>query len=122
MATGERRDDRPRQPLLNRLPSKLVGASPRSRAPARANAPANTGYTVETYTTTTTGARYRPPFAEGDPADKAASLLLGESGWRSRWTVIGCRNCALLTPAAAIGNALIADSTLPDVIETAQLN
>ncbi|MDT5332119.1 MAG: hypothetical protein QOF31_3416, partial [Mycobacterium sp.] len=42
-------------------------------------------YTVETYTTTTTGARYKATMSQkGDPGYKATSVLLGESGAGAR--------------------------------------
>ncbi len=93
------------------MPSKLVERIVPSRAPARANAPASSGhYTVETYTTTTTGARYRATMSQqGDPGYKATSVLLGESGLalaldRDRLSDLR----GVLTPAAAMGDALLA--------------
>lgn len=65
---------------------------------------------VETYTTTTTGARYVARIAQqGDPGYKATSVLLGESGLalaldRDRLSDLR----GVLTPAAAIGDALLA--------------
>ena len=67
-------------------------------------------YKVETYTTTTTGARYVARIAQqGDPGYKATSVLLGESGLalaldRDRLSDLR----GVLTPAAAIGDALLA--------------
>ena len=67
-------------------------------------------YTVETYTTTTTGARYRATMSQkGDPGYKATSVLLGESGLalaldRDRLSDLR----GVLTPAAAMGDALLA--------------
>jgi len=67
-------------------------------------------YQVETYTTTTTGARYVATFAQqGDPGYKATSVLLGESGLalamdRDRLSDLH----GVLTPAAAMGDALMA--------------
>lgn len=67
-------------------------------------------YTVETYTTTTCGARYVATMAQrGDPGYKATSVLLGESGLalaldRDRLSDLR----GVLTPAAAMGDALLA--------------
>src|SRR5581483_2233531 len=67
-------------------------------------------YKVETYTTTTTGARYVTTMAQrGDPGYKATSVLLGESGLAlalDRDRVSELRG--VLTPAAAMGDALLA--------------
>jgi short subunit dehydrogenase-like uncharacterized protein len=66
-------------------------------------------YTIETYTTTTTGARYMATFGQqGDPGYKATSVLLGESGLalaldRDRLSDLR----GVLTPAAAMGDALL---------------
>jgi len=40
---------------------------------------------------------------KGDPGYKATSVLLGESGWRSRWTVTGCRTCTVCSPGRGDG-------------------
>jgi short subunit dehydrogenase-like uncharacterized protein len=67
-------------------------------------------YKAETYTTTTGGARYVAGIAQqGDPGYKATSVLLGESGLalaldRDRLTDLR----GVLTPAAAMGDALLA--------------
>ncbi|MGE0779414.1 saccharopine dehydrogenase family protein [Mycolicibacterium sp.] len=67
-------------------------------------------YVVETYTTTTTGARYRARMSQqGDPGYKATSVLLGESGLAlafDRDKLSELRG--VLTPAAAMGDALLA--------------
>ncbi len=90
-------------------------------------------YTAETYTTTATGARYVARMAQqGDPGYKATSVLLGESGLAlalDRDKLSDLRG--VLTPAAAMGDALLARfptaevslhlSRLPDtVVETAE--
>jgi short subunit dehydrogenase-like uncharacterized protein len=111
---------------FNRLPSRLVeriapkpGTGPSERAREQGH------YTVETYTTTTTGARYRATMSQkGDPGYKATSVLLGESGLalaldRDRLSDLR----GVLTPAAAMGDALMA--RFPGVgvkLETARLN
>jgi len=66
-------------------------------------------YTVETYTTTTSGARYLGTFAQQCDAYDASAVLLGESGLalafdRDRLTELR----GVLTPAAAMGDALLA--------------
>jgi short subunit dehydrogenase-like uncharacterized protein len=96
---------------FNRLPGKLIdrvvpkpGTGPSERAREQGH------YTVETYTTTTTGARYRSTMSQkGDPGYKATSVLLGESGLalaldRDRLSDLR----GVLTPAAAMGDALMA--------------
>lgn len=67
-------------------------------------------YNIETYTTTTAGARYVAKMAQrGDPGYKATAVLLGESGLalaldRDRLSDLR----GVLTPAAAMGDALLA--------------
>lgn len=66
-------------------------------------------YTVETYTTTTSGARYLGTFAQQRDAYDATGVLLGESGLalaldRDRLSDL----TGVLTPAAAMGDALLA--------------
>lgn len=67
-------------------------------------------YRVETYTTTTTGARYVARMDQrGDPGYKATSVLLAESGLAlalDRDKLSDLRG--VLTPAAAMGDALLA--------------
>jgi short subunit dehydrogenase-like uncharacterized protein len=95
---------------FNRLPGKLVerivpkpGTGPSERTRERGH------YTVETYTTTTTGARYRTTMSQkGDPGYKATSVLLGECGLalaldRDRLSDLR----GVLTPAAAMGDVLL---------------
>jgi short subunit dehydrogenase-like uncharacterized protein len=81
-------------------------------------------YKVETYTTTTTGARYVATIAQrGDPGYKATSVLLGESGLAlatDRDQLSELRG--VLTPAAAMGDALLARLPVAGVsVETAKL-
>jgi short subunit dehydrogenase-like uncharacterized protein len=111
---------------FNRLPSKLVeriapkpGTGPSERAREQGH------YTVETYTTTTTGARYKATMSQkGDPGYKATSVLLGESGLAL--ALDGDRLSDLrgvLTPAAAMGDALLARLPAAGVkLETSRLN
>jgi short subunit dehydrogenase-like uncharacterized protein len=111
---------------INRLPSRLVeriaskpGTGPSERAREQGH------YTVETYTTTTTGVRYKATMSQkGDPGYKATSVLLGESGLalaldRDRLSELR----GVLTPAAAMGDALIARFPGAGVsLETSRLN
>jgi short subunit dehydrogenase-like uncharacterized protein len=67
-------------------------------------------YRVETYTTTTTGARYVATMSQnGDPGYKATSVMLGECALALALDrdKLPDRH-GVLTPAAAIGDALIA--------------
>lgn len=95
---------------FHRLPRKLVdrvlpapGTGPSERARE------NGHYTVETYTTTSTGARYVARMSQqGDPGYKATSVLLGECGLalaldRDKLPDLH----GVLTPAAAMGDALL---------------
>ena len=67
-------------------------------------------YRTETYTTTTSGARYVARMAQdGDPGYKATSVLLGECGLAlafDRDKLSDLRG--VLTPASAMGDALLA--------------
>lgn len=67
-------------------------------------------YRIETYTTTATGARYVARIEQqGDPGYKATSVLLGECGMAlalDRDKLSDLRG--VLTPAAAMGDALLA--------------
>ena len=67
-------------------------------------------YRIETFTTTTTGARYVARMEQrGDPGYKATSVLLGECGLAlalDRDKLSDLRG--VLTPAAAMGDALLA--------------
>ncbi len=111
---------------FDRLPDKLVeriapkpGTGPSERTREKGN------YTIETYTTTTSGARYRATMSQkGDPGYKATSVLLGESGLalafdRDRLSDLR----GVLTPAAAMGDALLARLSAAEVsLETTRLN
>ncbi|WP_428341445.1 saccharopine dehydrogenase family protein [Mycobacterium sp.] len=81
-------------------------------------------YKVETYTTTASGARYIATMAQrGDPGYKATAVLLGESGLalaQDRTALSELRG--VLTPAAAMGDALLARFSAAEVsLETARL-
>jgi short subunit dehydrogenase-like uncharacterized protein len=118
MALGSRYFDRLPVKLLDRIAPK-PGTGPSERARERGH------YTVETYTTTTTGARYKATMSQkGDFGYKATSVLLGESGLalaldRDRLSELR----GVLTPAAAMGDALIARFPAAGVsLETVRLN
>lgn len=94
----------------NKLPTGLLerllpkpGTGPSEQALAKGH------YRIETYTTTTSGARYRAVIAQqGDPSYIATAVLLGESGLAlalDRDKLSGLRG--VLTPAAAMGDALL---------------
>jgi short subunit dehydrogenase-like uncharacterized protein len=81
-------------------------------------------YKAETYTTTTSGARYVATIAQrGDPGYKATSVLLGESGLAlatDRDKLSELRG--VLTPAAAMGDVLLARLPAAGVsLDTARL-
>ncbi|MDH6246908.1 trans-acting enoyl reductase family protein [Mycobacterium sp. OTB74] len=102
MGLGTRFFDKVPRGLVERLaPAPGTGPSEKARD--------NGYYRVETYTRTTTGARYRAIMAQqGDPGYKATSLLLGECGLalafdRDRLS----DQRGVLTPAAAMGDVLL---------------
>ncbi len=100
---GSRLLDRVPSGVLERvLPKAGTGPSEQSREKGH--------YCVETYTTTTSGARYLARMSQqGDPGYKATSVLLGESGLAlalDRDKLSDLRG--VLTPAAAMGDALMA--------------
>jgi len=67
-------------------------------------------YRIETYTTTTIGARYVARMEQrGDPAYKATSVLLGESALALAFDRDALSDLrGVLTPAAAMGDVLLA--------------
>jgi short subunit dehydrogenase-like uncharacterized protein len=111
---------------FNKLPRGLVeriaptpGTGPSERTRDKGH------YRVETYTTTSRGARYRATMAQqGDFGYKATSVLLGECGLalafdRDRLTDLH----GVLTPAACMGDALLARLPAAGVVlETERLN
>jgi short subunit dehydrogenase-like uncharacterized protein len=111
---------------FNRLPQALVErVVPKPGLGPGRHARENGHYTVETYTTTTTGARYKATMSQkGDPGYKATSVLLGESGLAlalDRDKLSDLRG--VLTPAAAMGDALLARFPAAGVkFETSRLN
>ena len=81
-------------------------------------------YCIETYTTTTSGARYVATIAQqGDPGYKATAVLLGECGLAlatDRDALSELRG--VLTPVAAMGDALMTRLPAAGVtLETAAL-
>ena len=111
---------------FNRLPKGLLerivpkpGTGPSEQVREKGH------YKIETYTTTTSGARYVATMSQkGDPGYKATSVLLGESGLalaldRDRLSDLR----GVLTPAAAMGDALLARFPAAGVsLETSRLN
>jgi short subunit dehydrogenase-like uncharacterized protein len=82
-------------------------------------------YRVETYTTTTSGARYVATMSQsGDPGYKATSVMLGECGLAlalDRNTLP--ERYGVLTPAAAMGDALLARFPAAGIsLDSARLN
>ncbi|HEX7427404.1 MAG TPA: saccharopine dehydrogenase NADP-binding domain-containing protein [Mycobacterium sp.] len=112
--------------VLARVPRRLIERiTPKSGTGPSEGAREKGHYTVETYTTTTTGARYRARMSQkGDFGYKATSVLLGESGLalaldRDRLSDLH----GVLTPAAAMGDALLARFPAAGVsLETSRLN
>lgn len=93
------------------LPHRLIERiAPRSGTGPSAATRERGYYQTETYTTTTTGTRYLTKITQhGDPGYKATSVLLGESGLAlamDRDKLSDLRG--VLTPAAAMGDALLA--------------
>ncbi|MGB7509498.1 MAG: enoyl-ACP reductase, partial [Mycobacterium sp.] len=103
MTLGGRFLDRVPERLLERVLPK-AGSGPSEQAREQGH------YTVETYTTTTTGARYMARMSQrGDPGYKATSVLLGESGLALAMDRDQLSDLhGVLTPAAAMGDALLA--------------
>jgi saccharopine dehydrogenase (NAD+, L-lysine-forming) len=102
LGLGSRYFDKLPRALVERiLPKPGTGPSEQAREKGH--------YTVETYTTTTSGARYRATMAQkGDPGYKATSVLLGECGLalaldRDKLSDLH----GVLTPATALGDALL---------------
>jgi saccharopine dehydrogenase (NAD+, L-lysine-forming) len=114
---GSRYFDRLPAALVERLTPK-PGTGPSEQTRMRGH------YRVETYTTTTSGARYVATMdQQGDPGYQATSVLLGECGLalaldRDRLSDLR----GVLTPAAAMGDALLARFPAADVqLETTAL-
>ena len=114
---GNRYASRLPQRLAERIPPKS-GIGPRQKTLQRGH------YRFETYTTTTTGARYVATFAQDVDAYQGTAVMLAESGLAlalDRDQLSELRG--VLTPAAAMGDALLA--RLPGAgvsLGTARLN
>ena len=82
-------------------------------------------YRAETYTTTTGGARYVATMSQqGDPGYKATSVMLGECGLALAFDRDKLSDLhGVLTPAAAMGDALLARFPAAGIeLETARLD
>lgn len=93
------------------LPRRIVERlAPKPGTGPSAEVRENGWYKVQTYTTTTTGARYLATMSQsGDPGYKATSVMLGECALalaldRDKLSDLH----GVLTPAAAMGDALLA--------------
>ncbi|MGV0992094.1 MAG: saccharopine dehydrogenase family protein [Mycobacterium sp.] len=108
------------------LPRKLVERiAPKPGTGPSDEVRENGWYRVETYTTTTTGARYVATMSQsGDPGYKATSVMLGECALalaldRDKLPEI----YGVLTPAAAMGDALLARFPAAGIsLDSAKLN
>lgn len=108
------------------LPRKLVErVAPKPGTGPSEEVRENGYYRVETYTTTSTGARYVATMSQkGDPGYKATAAMLGECGLalaldRDKLPEI----YGVLTPAAAMGDALLARFPGAGIsLESAKLN
>jgi len=107
------------------LPRKLVDRALPKPGTGPSEAARERGfYRVETYTATTSGARYVATMAQqGDPGYKATAVLLGESGLALATDRDSLSDLhGVLTPAAAMGDALMARFPAAEVsLETARL-
>ncbi|PJE21305.1 enoyl-ACP reductase [Mycobacterium paragordonae] len=97
--------------VMDRVPAKLLErVLPKSGSGPSDTARERGYYKVETYTTTTSGARYVARMEQrGDPGYKATSVMLGECGLalaKDRDKLPDLHG--VLTPAAAMGDALLA--------------
>ncbi|GAS89676.1 saccharopine dehydrogenase family protein [Mycolicibacterium brisbanense] len=117
LGLGGRYFDRLPATLVERLaPKPGTGPSEQTRMRGR--------YRVETYTTTSSGARYVASMAQqGDPGYQATAVLLGECGLAlalDRDKLSDLRG--VLTPAVAMGDALLVRFPAADVqLETTAL-
>jgi short subunit dehydrogenase-like uncharacterized protein len=108
------------------LPQRLVErVAPKPGTGPSEEVRENGYYRVETYTTTSTGARYVATMSQsGDPGSKATSVMLAECGLalaldRDKLPELH----GVLTPAAAMGDALLARFPAAGIsLDTARLN
>jgi short subunit dehydrogenase-like uncharacterized protein len=107
------------------LPRKLVDRALPKAGTGPSEAVRERGfYKVETYTATTSGARYVATMSQqGDPGYKATAVLLGESGLSLAMDRDALSDLhGVLTPAAAMGDALMARLPAAEVsLATARL-
>jgi short subunit dehydrogenase-like uncharacterized protein len=95
---------------FNKLPRRLLERiAPKPGTGPSERVRDNGHYRVETYTTTSTGARYRATIAQrGDFGYKATAVLLGECGLALAFDRDELSELTgVLTPAAALGDALL---------------
>ncbi|MCP9273484.1 saccharopine dehydrogenase family protein [Mycolicibacterium arenosum] len=118
LGLGSRYFDKLPRTLIERvLPKPGTGPSEATRDKGH--------YRVETYTSTSRGARYRTTMAQqGDPGYKATSVLLGECGLALAFDDDVLSDLrGVLTPAAAMGDALLARFPAAGItLETERLN
>jgi len=118
LGLGSRYFDKLPRPLLERIaPKPKTGPSEKTREKGH--------YTVETYTTTSSGVRYRAKMAQrGDPGYKATSVLLGECGLALAFDRDDLSDLrGVLTPAASMGDALLTRLPAAGVtLETSRLS
>jgi saccharopine dehydrogenase (NAD+, L-lysine-forming) len=118
LGLGSRYFDKLPRPLLERIaPKPGTGPSEKTREKGY--------YTVETYTTTSSGVRYRAKMAQrGDPGYKATSVLLGECGLALAFDRDDLSDLrGVLTPAASMGDALLTRLPAAGVtLETSRLS
>jgi len=118
LGLGSRYFDKLPRPLLERIaPKPGTGPSEKTREKGH--------YTVETYTTTSSGVRYRAKMAQrGDPGYKATSVLLGECGLALAFDRDDLSDLrGVLTPAASMGDALLTRLPAAGVtLETSRLS
>ncbi|BDX31343.1 enoyl reductase [Mycobacterium antarcticum] len=115
LGLGSRYFDKLPRSLVERvLPKPGSGPSEQARE--------NGHYRVETYTTTSSGARYRAVMAQrGDPGYKATSVLLGECGLALAFDRDALSELrGVLTPAVSLGDALLARLPVAGVTMTTE--
>lgn len=110
---------------FHRLPRRLVECiAPKPGTGPSAARRQHGHYTMETYTTTTAGARYVATFAQQGDAYHGTSVLLGECGLALALDRDGLSELrGVLTPAAAMGDTLLARLPAAGVsMKTTRLN
>jgi short subunit dehydrogenase-like uncharacterized protein len=118
LALGGRYFDKLPRGLLERIAPK-PGTGPTEKQRDKGH------YRVQTYTTTSSGVRYRATMAQqGDPGYKATSVLLGECGLALAFDRDALSDLrGVLTPAASMGDVLLTRLPLAGVVlETERLD